>query len=157
MQEVIHFILNGKDQAIELEPNEKLLYTLRNICNEKSVRFGCGSGNCGACTVLIDGVPEQSCNISNWAIQNREIVTSAGLEIDRVGKVVVDAFVIEQAAQCGYCLSGIVMSVTALLKMNVSPSRDDINKALSRHLCRCGTHIRILRAIARAACNLGAG
>lgn len=150
MSEIISFSLDGKAQSQQLDPNAKLLYTVRNECNSKEVRFGCGAGNCGACTVLIDGVPEQSCTVPNWSIANKTITTSAGLRQDPIGKLVLDAFIQEQAAQCGYCINGILMSVTALLKTNAKPNKEQINNSLNRHLCRCGTHLRIIRAIDRA-------
>ena len=150
MSEIITFTLDGKAQSQALDPNAKLLYTIRNECDSKEVRFGCGAGNCGACTVLIDGVPDQSCNVPNWAVANKTVTTAAGLKNDPIGKLVLESFVAEQAAQCGYCINGILMSVTALLIANSKPSTEQINESLNRHLCRCGTHLRIFRAIDRA-------
>jgi len=150
MSEIISFELNGVPQNQNLDPNAKLLYTIRNECDSKEVRFGCGAGNCGACTVLIDGLPEQSCTVPNWSVANKEVTTAAGLKEDAIGKVVLQAFMQEQAAQCGYCINGILMSVTALLKTHPKPSQDQINNSLNRHLCRCGTHLRIIRAINHA-------
>lgn len=150
MSEIITFTLDGKAQSQSLDPNAKLLYTIRNECDSKEVRFGCGAGNCGACTVLIDGVPDQSCNVPNWSVANKTVTTAAGLKNDPIGKLVLESFVAEQAAQCGYCINGILMSVTALLKANSKPSSEQINESLNRHLCRCGTHLRIFRAIDRA-------
>ena len=149
MSEIITFTLDGKAQSQNLDPNAKLLYTIRNECDSKEVRFGCGAGNCGACTVLIDGVPDQSCNVPNWSVANKTVTTAAGLKNDPIGKLVLEAFLAEQAAQCGYCINGILMSVTALLKANSKPSSEQINESLNRHLCRCGTHLRIFRAIDR--------
>jgi aerobic-type carbon monoxide dehydrogenase small subunit (CoxS/CutS family) len=149
MSEIISFHLDGIAKSIELDSNAKLLYAIRNDCNTKEVRFGCGAGNCGACTVLIDGLPEQSCTVPNWAVANKTVTTAAGLQNDVIGKLVLQAFIDEQAAQCGYCINGILMSVTALLKKNAKPSKEEINESLNRHLCRCGTHLRIFRAIDR--------
>jgi nicotinate dehydrogenase subunit A len=150
MSEIISFHLDGIAQSRELDSNGKLLYTIRNECDAKEVRFGCGAGNCGACTVLIDGLPEQSCTVPNWAVANKTVTTAAGLKNDPVGKLVLQAFMDEQAAQCGYCINGILMSVTALLKKTAKPTKEEINESLNRHLCRCGTHLRIFRAIDRA-------
>ena len=149
MSEIISFHLDGQAHSQELDPNAKLLYTIRNDCDAKEVRFGCGAGNCGACTVLIDGMPEQSCTVPNWAVADKKVTTAAGLKEDAIGKLVLDAFIEEQAAQCGFCINGILMSVTALLKHTTKPNKEQINESLNRHLCRCGTHLRILRAIDR--------
>ena len=149
MSEIISFHLDGQAHSQELDPNAKLLYTIRNDCDAKEVRFGCGAGNCGACTVLIDGMPEQSCTVPSWAVADKKVTTAAGLKEDAIGKLVLDAFIEEQAAQCGFCINGILMSVTALLKKTTKPNKEQINESLNRHLCRCGTHLRILRAIDR--------
>ena len=94
-------------------------------------------------------MPEQSCTVPNWAVADKKVTTAAGLKEDAIGKLVLDAFIEEQAAQCGFCINGILMSVTALLKKTTKPNKEQINESLNRHLCRCGTHLRILRAIDR--------
>jgi nicotinate dehydrogenase subunit A len=139
--------LNGQDQTIHAPENTPLLYVIRNDLDHKGTRFGCGAGNCGACTVIIDGQAVQSCDIQLWAVANKEVLTPEGLVKDSIGQMVQQAFIQEQAAQCGYCINGILMSVTALLKKNTQPSKEELMEALNRHLCRCGTHVRILRAI----------
>ena len=142
--------VNGIPQQVMLDPHTPLLYVLRNTLAQTGTRFGCGTGNCGACTVLINGHVVQSCDVTLEAVAGQPILTAEGLQDDKVGRLVRDAFIQEQAAQCAYCINGILMSVTALLKFDAAPDRTAINSALNRHLCRCGTHIRILRAVARA-------
>ena len=140
------FQLNGQAVALQAQGNTALVHVLRNPCNAKDVRYGCGAGNCGACTVIVNGHAQQSCNMPNEAVQGCDVRTPASLPQDPVGAVVLQAFVDEQAAQCGYCINGLLMSVTALLQHNRHPSHADITQTLNRHLCRCGTHVRILRA-----------
>ncbi|WP_408594739.1 (2Fe-2S)-binding protein [Limnohabitans sp.] len=150
------FQLNGQAVAVQAEANTALVHVLRNPCNAKDVRYGCGAGNCGACTVIVDGHAQQSCNTPNGAVQGCDVRTPASLPQDPVGAVVLQAFVDEQAAQCGYCINGMLMSVTALLQHNRQPSDGDITQALNRHLCRCGTHVRIVRATRLAIQRLNA-
>lgn len=146
----MHFTLNGVATEAQGAADTPLLYLLREQCGARGVRFGCGAGQCGACTVLIDGVPEQSCLVSNRTAQDRQIETAEGLAADPVGAVVLRAFIDEQAAQCGYCIAGILMSLTGLLRRDPNPSAAVLEQCLSRHLCRCGTHLRIVRAARRA-------
>jgi nicotinate dehydrogenase subunit A len=127
-----------------------LLYLLRNDLDCKGTRFGCGTGDCGACTVLLDGRAVQSCTTPLWSLTGQQVTTVEGLAHDPVGVLVREAFLQEQAAQCGYCINGIIISVTALLHRNATPGRIEVMEALNRHLCRCGTHVRILRAVQRA-------
>jgi nicotinate dehydrogenase subunit A len=143
--------VNGADRAVEAEPETPLLYVLRNDLGLKGARFGCGLGQCGACTVIVDGKAVQSCDIPVSAAAGKTIVTIEHLARDGKLHPLQEAFIGEQAAQCGYCLSGIIMSAKALLDANPQPDDAAIRKALERHLCRCGTHQRILRAIRRAA------
>ncbi len=140
------FQLNGQAVAVQAESNTALVHLLRNPCNAKDVRYGCGAGNCGACTVMVDGIAQQSCNTPNWSVEGRDVRTPASLPQDPVGAVVLQAFVDEQAAQCGYCINGMLMSVTALLQAKRQPTDAEITDTLNRHLCRCGTHVRIVRA-----------
>ena len=142
--------VNGVAHALAAEADTPLIYCLRDDLGLKGTRFGCGSGHCGACTVLVDGRAVQSCDTPLWAAAGRHVTSVEGLGDDRIGAVLRQAFVDLQAAQCGYCINGILMSVTALLKRNAQPDRPAILTALERNLCRCGTHVRILRAIDRA-------
>jgi nicotinate dehydrogenase subunit A len=146
--------VNGADREVAAEPNTPLVYLLRNDLGLKGTRFGCGSGHCGACTVLIDGNAVQSCDTPLWSAAGREITTIEGLGSIEHPHPLQQAFLDEQAAQCGYCSNGIVMSAAALLRKNRNPSEAEIAAALDRNLCRCGTHVRILRAIRRAAATL---
>lgn len=150
-------LLNGVKQNVDAPENTPLLYVIRNDLDQKGTRFGCGTGNCGACTVILDGNPVQSCDTPLWSAGGKEVVTAEGLAADPIGSKVQQAFIREQAAQCGYCINGILMSVTALLKKNPDPSKDVLNEALNRHLCRCGTHVRILRAIHHVISELRGG
>ena len=152
----MRFTLNGSAVDVGGEPNAPLLYLLRNDCDAKGVRFGCGHGNCGACTVLIDGQPQQSCTTPNWSAADRQVTTTEGLASDAVGSIVLQAFLDEQAAQCGYCINGIMVSLTGLLKQNARPTDAALKTCLNRHLCRCGTHLRILRAARSAIARLAA-
>ncbi|MDB5945781.1 MAG: (2Fe-2S)-binding protein [Ramlibacter sp.] len=150
----MRFTLNGSAADVDGDPNAPLLYLLRNDCGAKGVRFGCGQGNCGACTVLIDGHPQQSCTMPNWSAVDRQVTTTEGLAADPVGAIVLQAFLEEQAAQCGYCINGIMVSLTGLLKQDPGPGDAALKACLNRHLCRCGTHLRILRAAHRAIARL---
>jgi nicotinate dehydrogenase subunit A len=146
------FILkvNGTEHPVEASPAAPLVYVLRNDLKLKGTRFGCGTGHCGSCTVLFDGNPVQSCDTPLWSAAGHEITTIEGLG-GGAQHALERAFTEEQAMQCGYCISGILMSAAALLAKNPKPSDTDICAALERHLCRCGTHVRILRAIRRVA------
>jgi nicotinate dehydrogenase subunit A len=143
--------VNGAPRSVDAEGETPLLYVLRNDLKLKGARFGCGAGQCGACMVIVDGKAVQSCDVPVSAVVGKSITTIEG--IGREGKLhpLQQAFIQEQAAQCGYCVSGIIMSAKALLEANPRPTDADIKAALARNLCRCGTHQRILRAIRRAA------
>ena len=156
MSERFKLKVNGADREVAAEPNTPLVYLLRNDLDLKGTRFGCGSGHCGACTVLIDGNAVQSCDTPLWSAAGREITTIEGLGSIEHPHPLQQAFLDEQAAQCGYCSNGIMMSAAALLRKNRNPSDTEIAAALDRNLCRCGTHVRILRAIRRAAAALRA-
>ena len=151
MAETLKLRVNGIEREVRAEPSTPLLYILRNDLGLKGTRFGCGEGHCGACTVLLDGKPMQSCDTPLWSAAGHEITTVEGLSRDGAPHPIQQAFLDEQAAQCGYCINGIMMSAAALLERNPDPSEAEIAAALDRNLCRCGTHVRILRAIARAA------
>jgi len=146
--------VNGKTQSVDVEPDMPLLYALRNDLQLNGPKFGCGLGQCGACTVIIDGNPVRSCQMPMSAVGNRAVTTIEGLgNVQKMHKIQ-QAFVDEQAAQCGYCINGMIMSTKALLDKNPRPSDTQIKEALAGNLCRCGTHIRILRAVKRASGQL---
>ena len=142
--------VNGRSHAVTADPETALLYALRNDLKLKGARFGCGLGQCGACTVLVDGKPVQSCDFPISAAAGKDITTIEGLA--RNGKLhpLQQAFIDEQAAQCGYCATGIIMAAKALLDANPRPTESDIRSALKGNLCRCGTHNRIVAAVMRA-------
>ena len=143
--------VNGQDHALRLTSAATLLHVLRNDLGLNSPKFGCGLGQCGACTVLIDGTPARACVIPAPEIQPRDITTSEGLGQASAPHPVQQAFIDEQAAQCGYCLNGMVMMTVALLKRCPDPTDSQIRQALSGNLCRCGTHVEIMAAVNRAA------
>jgi len=143
--------VNGRRSTATVDPGTPLLYVLRNDLGLKGTRFGCGTGQCGACTVLVDGRPQAACDLPVSAVVGRHVVTVEGLaDGDRLDPIQ-QAFIDEGAGQCGYCLSGILVSAAALLESNPDPSDLQIRSALDGHLCRCGAHARILRAVRRAA------
>ncbi len=140
--------VNAARRRVESHPDTPLLYVLRNDLGLTGTRFGCGSGQCGACFVLVDGRPSASCDLPIGSLLKSKIVTIEGLG----GRHPVQkALVAEQAAQCGYCMSGIVMSAVALLSEKKNPSEAEVRSALDRNLCRCGSHNRVVRAVLRAA------
>ncbi|HEX6005226.1 MAG TPA: (2Fe-2S)-binding protein [Burkholderiales bacterium] len=143
--------VNGKAHAVDADPETPLLYVLRNELKLKGARFGCGMGQCGACMVIVDGKAVQSCDVPASAVAGKAITTIEGIGAAGALQPLQRAFIEEQAAQCGYCATGIIMSAKALLDANPRPSEEQIKAALARNLCRCGTHQRILRAIRRAA------
>ena len=150
----ITLLVNGRTREVGADPETPLLYALRNDLGLVGTRYGCGLGQCGACTVIIDGKPVQSCDVPVSAVAGKSITTVESLATDGHLHALQQAFVDEQAAQCGYCASGILMSAKALLDTNPDPSDADIRAALDGNLCRCGTHVRILKAIKRAAKEL---
>ena len=143
--------VNGSDHPVDAEDDTPLLDVLRNTLGLVGTRFGCGSGECGACHVLLDGVSMPACDTPVGAVQGRAIVTVEGLARDDRPGVLQQAFLDEQAGQCGYCLSGILASATELLARVPDPSEAQVRAALDKHLCRCGAHNRIVRAVLRAA------
>jgi len=143
--------VNGKPAVIAVDdPQMPLLYALRNELGLRGPRFGCGLGQCGACTVHLDGNPTRSCVFPVKQAEGRKIVTLEGLGTSGHPHPLQRAFIEEQAVQCGYCINGVLMQAKALLDQNKHPSEDDIRAALANNLCRCGTHVRIIRAIRRA-------
>jgi nicotinate dehydrogenase subunit A len=143
--------VNGRDVVAEVsDPSMPLLYYLRNELGLHGPRFGCGLGQCGACTVLIDGVAVRSCVYTMNAVQGR-VTTLEGLGTPDKPHALQKAFVDEQAVQCGYCINGMIMQAAAFLQRNPHPSEGEVKDALRPNLCRCGTHLRIVRAVMRAA------
>jgi nicotinate dehydrogenase subunit A len=150
-EEVVVLQVNGQTREVRCRGDAPLLYLLRNDLGLKASRFGCGLGQCGACMILLDGHPTPSCDVPAWAAQGHEVRTLEGLSEDEGMVALQRAFLDEQAAQCGYCTSGILVSACALLRADARPDRPTISAALERNLCRCGSHGRVLRAVARAA------
>jgi len=147
----IKFTVNGAARSVDVrDPDQPLLYALRNSIGLTGPKFGCGLGQCGACTVLLDQTPLRSCVTPLSAVAGKSITTIEGLGTPDKPHPVQAAFIAEQAAQCGYCANGMVMTSAALLASNPTPSEAEIKDALSANLCRCGTHVRILRAVMRA-------
>ena len=153
-QPPIRLTVNGKTHDIDAAPDTALLYVLRNDLALNGPKYGCGLGECGACAVLIDGVAARSCAIPIQGCAGRDIVTLEGLGSREHPDPVQAAFIEEQAAQCGYCLNGMIMSAAALLARNPTADEDAIRDALRFNLCRCGAHIEIMRAAMRAAGHL---
>ena len=148
---MIELNINGRTHAIDADPNTPLLYVLRDHLALSGAKFGCGLGQCGACTVMVDGQAAFSCLTPISVLPGRRIKTVEGLgTIEQPGPVQ-RAFIDEQAAQCGYCIAGMIMRAQALLERNPSPSEAEIRRHMMPNLCRCGTHMRILRAVRRAA------
>jgi aerobic-type carbon monoxide dehydrogenase small subunit (CoxS/CutS family) len=149
--EPVDFIVNGRKVGVSAETTTPLLAVLRNTLGLGGTRFGCGLEQCGACMVLIDGAPAYACTRDIASVAGKTVTTVEGLARGDGLHPLQQAFIAEQAGQCGYCLSGILMSAKALLDRNSHPSRAEIVAALDRHLCRCGAHNRIIRAVERAA------
>jgi nicotinate dehydrogenase subunit A len=149
-------IVNGKSVRVQGDGTKPLLSVLRNELGLRGSRFGCGTEQCGACMVLIDGEPSFSCARAIESLAGKSVTTVEGLSPSGSRSPLQQAFLDEQAGQCGYCLSGILISAAALLARNPTPSRSEIAAALDRHLCRCGVHNRIMRAVARAGALIGA-
>jgi nicotinate dehydrogenase subunit A len=147
---MMQLIVNGKSVHVKTDGAKPLLSVLRDELGLRGTRFGCGTEQCGACMVLIDGEPAFSCARELASLAGKTVTTVEGLTQDGAPHPLQQAFVEEQAGQCGYCLSGILISAAALLARNPRPSRGEIAAALDRHLCRCGAHNRIMRAVARA-------
>jgi len=143
--------VNGKSHRVEAEPDTPLIYVLRNDLALNGARFGCGLAQCGSCTVLVDGKATLSCVTPVGGVTNAEVVTLEGLGSIDNPHPLQSAFIEEQAAQCGYCVPGMIMGALDLLKRNQKPSEQDVRAALAANLCRCGTHPRIIRAVLRAA------
>ena len=151
----IRFRLNGAPTEVDADPDGSLLDLLRSRLDVSSPHFGCGAGECGACRVLVGDHAVTSCDTPVWSIADKDVTTLEGLGTPEKPHPLQRAFIAEQAMQCGYCVSGILMSAAALLKQNPRPTETDVRAALDRNLCRCGSQNRMVRAILRAA-NEGA-
>ena len=152
--ESIEITVNGRRHHVAASADTPLLYVLRNDLELNSVRFGCGISRCGACAVLLDGEPVRACSVPLSDVAGREIITLEGLGTPDRLHPLQQAFLDEQAGQCGYCLSGMIMEAAHLLARNTRPTEAEIRNALDGTLCRCGAHVRIVRAVQRAAGTL---
>jgi aerobic-type carbon monoxide dehydrogenase small subunit (CoxS/CutS family) len=147
----IEITMNGQVHRVALPADTPVLAVLRDGLGLLGTRTGCSEGHCGACTALLDGKPVQTCNLPLWSIAGRQLATIESLAVDGAPGAVQQAFLAEQAGQCGYCINGIIMTVTGMLAQTPPATRAEIVAALDeRHLCRCGAHPRILRALDRA-------
>lgn len=154
---MIKLTVNGRVHEVDADPDTPLLYVLRNDLELNGAKFGCGLGQCGACTVLIEDKPVFSCLVPLAALGERKVRTLEGLQTDGKLGPVPAAFEAEQAAQCGYCIAGMIVRTQALLERNPRPTEEEVRTHLAPNLCRCGTHMRILRAVRRAAQAMGGG
>ena len=150
----VTFEVNGVEHSSRADAATPLLYILRNDLKLKGAKFGCGLGQCGACTVLVDGQSAMSCDTPLWAVDGKSVTTIEATEGIDALPALQRAFVAEQAMQCGYCASGIIMSAAALLARDADPDESAIKAALARNLCRCGAHTRMIKAVQRAAREL---
>jgi nicotinate dehydrogenase subunit A len=147
----IRFHLNGVETEIDANPDTPLLTALRSTLGLTGSHFGCGASECGACMVMVDDHALTSCDMPLWSVADKNVTTIEGLGKPEHPHALQKAFIAEQAMQCGYCVSGIIMSAAALLKRNTNPTSAEVKDALDRNLCRCGSHNRIVRAVLRAA------
>ena len=148
---MVRLTVNGRDHAVDADPATPLLYVLRDDLALNGAKYGCGLGQCGACTVSVDGQPVLSCVTPVSVLAGRHVTTLEGLGTEQHPGPIQQAFIDEQAAQCGYCIPGMIMRAHALLEANPSPSEAEIRRGMNLNLCRCGTHMRILAAVRRAA------
>src|SRR5688572_9708727 len=152
MKESVVLRVNGKSHTLNIDPSTPLLYVLRNQLGLNGPKYGCGLQQCGSCMVLLDGKAQPSCMITAKSAKEHTIITLEGIsENDNALHPVQEAFIHEQAAQCGYCLNGMVISAVSLLSQNPNPDDEAIREGLQRNLCRCGSHSRIIKAVKRAA------
>ncbi|AWO92918.1 MULTISPECIES: (2Fe-2S)-binding protein [Bradyrhizobium] len=150
----IQFQLNGTATAVDADPDQRLLDVLRGRLGVTGPHFGCGANECGACYVMVDGRAMASCDMPMWSVAGKDVVTIEGLGTAEQPHALQRAFISKQAMQCGYCVSGILISAAALLKRNPSPTEAEVRTALDRNLCRCGSHNRMVRAVLRAASEM---
>jgi len=153
----IRFRLNGAETEIDADPDRSLLDILRGQLGMTGPHFGCGVGECGACNVIVGDHAVSACETPLWSVADKDVTTIEGLGTSERANPLQRAFIAEQALQCGYCVSGILMSAAALLKRNPSPTSREVKEALDRNLCRCGSHNRMVRAVLRAAEEMAAG
>jgi aerobic-type carbon monoxide dehydrogenase small subunit (CoxS/CutS family) len=154
---MITLTVNGVSHQVDATPDTPLLYALRNDLGLNGAKFGCGLGQCGACTVLVDDKPAFSCLLPIAALAERKVRTIESLGTREKPGALPAAFEAEQAAQCGYCIAGMIMRAQALLEHNTRPTEAELRTHMTPNLCRCGTHMRILRAVRRAATAMGGG
>ena len=154
MTEKYDFVVNGRPVSVATDSAAPLLSVLRDELNLRGAKFGCGTEQCGACMVLIDGKPEYSCSREVATVAGKSVTTIEGLANNGALHPLQQALLDEQAGQCGYCLSGILISAVALLAKNPKPSRADVIAALDPHLCRCGIHNRVIRAVQKAGATI---
>ena len=154
---MITLTVNGVSHQVDATPDTPLLYALRNNLGLNGAKFGCGLGQCGACTVLVDDKPAFSCLLPIAALAERKVRTIESLGTPERPGALPAAFEAEQAAQCGYCIAGMIMRAQALLERNIRPTEAELRAHMAPNLCRCGTHMRILRAVRRAATAMGGG
>jgi len=152
----IRFRLNGVETDIDADPDMSLLTVLRGQLGMTGSHFGCGAGECGACNVIVGDHAVTACDTPLWSVADKNVTTIEGLGDAQKPHPLQRAFIAEQALQCGYCVSGILMSAAALLKQNPNPTDSDVRTALDRNLCRCGSHNRMVRAVLRAAAEMQA-
>ncbi len=150
----VRFRLNGVETEVDADSGSSLLGILRGTLKMTGPHFGCGANECGACNVLVDDHAVAACDTPLWSVADKDVTTPEGLGNAQAPHPLQRAFIAEQALQCGYCVSGILISATALLKRNPTPTRDDVKAALDRNLCRCGSHNRMVRAVLRAAAEM---
>jgi nicotinate dehydrogenase subunit A len=153
----VRFRLNGAEIEIDVDPDRSLLDILRTQLGMTGTHFGCGAGECGACNVMVGDRAVSACDMPLWSVAGKDVTTIEGLGTAERPHPLQRAFIAEQALQCGYCISGILMSAAALLRRNPSPTNREVREALDRNLCRCGSHNRIVRAVLRAADEMAAG
>jgi nicotinate dehydrogenase subunit A len=148
-----NLMVNGEARVVDVDPDTPMLYVLRDNLALKGPKFGCGLAQCGSCTIHVDGAAVRSCVLPVEAVANKAVTTLEGLGTSAKPSRLQQAFIDEQAAQCGYCINGMIMTSAALLAKNKNPSETDIREALADNLCRCGTHKRIVAAVKRAAAS----
>ena len=153
----VRFRLNGAETEVDADPDRSLLDILRGQLGMTGPHFGCGAGECGACNVIVGEHAVSACDTPLWSVADKDVTTIEGLGTSEHPHPLQRAFIAEQALQCGYCVSGILMSAVALLKRNPSPTSREVKEALDRNLCRCGSHNRMVRAVLRAAEEMAAG
>ena len=153
----VRFRLNGAETETDTDPDRSLLDVLRGQLRVTGAHFGCGAGECGACNVILGDHAVSACDTPLWSVTDKDVTTIEGLGTSEQPHPLQRAFIAEQALQCGYCVSGILISAAALLKRNPSPTSREVKEALDRNLCRCGSHNRMVRAVLRAAEEMAAG